>query len=48
MWPPISSPWPPITHDPDDIAAFGDQVVHVVGGRVQPHTAFTGYARSSY
>ncbi|RQS69559.1 ATP-binding cassette domain-containing protein [Burkholderia sp. Bp8963] len=25
-----------ITHDPDDVAVFGDQVVHVNEGRVQP------------
>ncbi|MBN3787004.1 ATP-binding cassette domain-containing protein [Burkholderia sp. Ac-20353] len=25
-----------ITHDPDDVAVFGDQVVHVSEGRVQP------------
>ncbi|MGF6753206.1 ATP-binding cassette domain-containing protein [Paraburkholderia sp. GAS334] len=37
-----------ITHDPDDVAAFGDQVVHIVDGRVQPHAAFAGYARSVY
>ena len=35
-----------ITHDPDDVAAFGDQVVQIIDGRVQPETPFAGYARS--
>ncbi|HEX7931665.1 MAG TPA: ATP-binding cassette domain-containing protein [Paraburkholderia sp.] len=35
-----------ITHDPDDVAAFGDQVVQISDGRVREHQAFTGYARS--
>jgi len=36
-----------ITHDPDDVAAFGDQVVQVGDGRVRPNQPFAGYARSS-
>jgi molybdate transport system ATP-binding protein len=35
-----------ITHDPDDVAAFGDQVVQIGDGRVREHQAFIGYARS--
>jgi molybdate transport system ATP-binding protein len=35
-----------ITHDPDDVAAFGDQVVQVSDGCVRENPAFTGYARS--
>ncbi|MEC5409127.1 ATP-binding cassette domain-containing protein [Paraburkholderia sp. MPAMCS5] len=35
-----------ITHDPDDVAAFGDQVVQISDGRVREHQAFTGYTRS--
>jgi len=35
-----------ITHDPDDVAAFGDQVVQVHDGSVRRHTPFKGYARS--
>jgi molybdate transport system ATP-binding protein len=35
-----------ITHDPDDVAAFGDQVVQIGDGRVREHRAFVGYARS--
>jgi molybdate transport system ATP-binding protein len=35
-----------ITHDPDDVAAFGDQVVQIGDGRVREHRAFIGYARS--
>ncbi|WP_176061057.1 ATP-binding cassette domain-containing protein [Paraburkholderia sp. BCC1876] len=35
-----------ITHDPDDVAAFGDQVVQVSDGCVREHQAFAGYARS--
>ncbi|MFM0484491.1 ATP-binding cassette domain-containing protein [Paraburkholderia strydomiana] len=35
-----------ITHDPDDVAAFGDQVVQISGGRVRENQAFSGYARS--
>ncbi|NML31592.1 sulfate/molybdate ABC transporter ATP-binding protein [Paraburkholderia antibiotica] len=35
-----------ITHDPDDVAAFGDQVVQVNDGRVQEDQPFAGYARS--
>ncbi|MGU7772889.1 sulfate/molybdate ABC transporter ATP-binding protein [Burkholderia sp. MR1-5-21] len=36
-----------ITHDPDDVAAFGDQVVHVSEGRVQmdaPHAVWPSRA----
>jgi len=35
-----------ITHDPDDVAAFGDQVVQVSDGCVRETQTFTGYARS--
>ena len=35
-----------ITHDPDDVAAFGDQVVQISDGRVCEHQAFSGYVRS--
>ncbi|WP_013591408.1 ATP-binding cassette domain-containing protein [Paraburkholderia phenoliruptrix] len=35
-----------ITHDPDDVAAFGDQVVQISDGRVREHRAFSGYVRS--
>ncbi|CAH2897812.1 MAG: Molybdenum ABC transporter ATP-binding protein ModC [uncultured Paraburkholderia sp.] len=35
-----------ITHDPDDVAAFGDQVVQITDGRVREHQAFSGYVRS--
>jgi len=35
-----------ITHDPDDVAAFGDQVVQISDGRVRENQAFSGYARS--
>lgn len=35
-----------ITHDPDDVAAFGDQVVQISDGRVRESQAFSGYARS--
>ncbi len=35
-----------ITHDPDDVAAFGDQVVQISDGRVRENKAFSGYARS--
>ncbi|MFL9890541.1 sulfate/molybdate ABC transporter ATP-binding protein [Paraburkholderia sp. RL17-381-BIF-C] len=35
-----------ITHDPDDVAAFGDQVVQVSDGRVRENHSFAGYARS--
>ncbi|WP_025602013.1 sulfate/molybdate ABC transporter ATP-binding protein [Burkholderia sp. WSM2230] len=35
-----------ITHDPDDVAAFGDQVVQISDGRVREHQAFSGYLRS--
>ncbi|MBC8738927.1 molybdate transport system ATP-binding protein [Paraburkholderia sp. Clong3] len=35
-----------ITHDPDDVAAFGDQVVRVSDGRVREDHPFAGYARS--
>ncbi|ASW02227.1 sulfate/molybdate ABC transporter ATP-binding protein [Paraburkholderia aromaticivorans] len=35
-----------ITHDPDDVAAFGDQVVQVSDGRVRENHPFAGYARS--
>ncbi|SMG60661.1 sulfate/molybdate ABC transporter ATP-binding protein [Paraburkholderia susongensis] len=35
-----------ITHDPDDVAAFGDQVVQVSDGRVREDHPFAGYARS--
>ncbi|APA87867.1 ATP-binding cassette domain-containing protein [Paraburkholderia sprentiae WSM5005] len=35
-----------ITHDPDDVAAFGDQVVQVRDGRVRENHPFAGYARS--
>ena len=35
-----------ITHDPDDVAAFGDQVVQVGDGRVREDHPFAGYARS--
>jgi molybdate transport system ATP-binding protein len=35
-----------ITHDPDDVAAFGDQVVQVNDGGVREHQPFTGYMRS--
>jgi molybdate transport system ATP-binding protein len=35
-----------ITHDPDDVAAFGDQVVQIGDGRVREHQAFSGYVRS--
>ena len=33
-----------ITHDPDDVAAFGDQVVQVSDGRVREDHPFAGYA----
>jgi len=35
-----------ITHDPDDVAAFGDQVVQISDGRVRESQTFSGYARS--
>jgi molybdate transport system ATP-binding protein len=35
-----------ITHDPDDVAAFGDQVVQVSDGCVREDHPFHGYARS--
>jgi molybdate transport system ATP-binding protein len=35
-----------ITHDPDDVAAFGDQVVQVSDGRVREDHPFAGYAQS--
>ncbi|SDR52139.1 sulfate/molybdate ABC transporter ATP-binding protein [Paraburkholderia tuberum] len=35
-----------ITHDPDDVAAFGDQVVQVSDGHVREDHPFAGYARS--
>jgi molybdate transport system ATP-binding protein len=35
-----------ITHDPDDVAAFGDQIVQVKDGSVRENQAFAGYARS--
>ncbi|MFP3606168.1 sulfate/molybdate ABC transporter ATP-binding protein [Paraburkholderia sp. SIMBA_053] len=35
-----------ITHDPDDVAAFGDQVVQISDGQVRESQAFSGYARS--
>ncbi|CAB3715863.1 sulfate/molybdate ABC transporter ATP-binding protein [Paraburkholderia rhynchosiae] len=35
-----------ITHDPDDVAAFGDQVVQISDGRVRENQAFSRYARS--
>lgn len=35
-----------ITHDPDDVAAFGDQVVQISDGRVREHHTFSGYVRS--
>ncbi|CAB3719209.1 Sulfate/thiosulfate import ATP-binding protein CysA [Paraburkholderia phenoliruptrix] len=35
-----------ITHDPDDVAAFGDQIVQISDGRVREHQAFSGYVRS--
>jgi molybdate transport system ATP-binding protein len=35
-----------ITHDPDDVAAFGDQVVQISDGGVRESQAFSGYARS--
>ncbi|SRR5258706_3239509 len=35
-----------ITHDSDDVVAFGDQVVQIVDGRVAEQTTFAGYARS--
>ncbi|MFM0646422.1 ATP-binding cassette domain-containing protein [Paraburkholderia bryophila] len=35
-----------ITHDPDDVAAFGDQVVQVSDGCVREHQVFAGYVRS--
>lgn len=34
-----------ITHDPDDVAAFGDQIVQVNDGQVREHQSFCGYAR---
>ncbi|MFM0340991.1 ATP-binding cassette domain-containing protein [Paraburkholderia fungorum] len=35
-----------ITHDPDDVAAFGDQVVQVSDGCVRENHPFAGYERS--
>lgn len=35
-----------ITHDPDDVAAFGDQVIQVNDGLVRETQTLTGYARS--
>ncbi|MDE1182091.1 ATP-binding cassette domain-containing protein [Paraburkholderia sp.] len=35
-----------ITHDPDDVAAFGDQVVQINDGCVQENTSFAGYPSS--
>jgi molybdate transport system ATP-binding protein len=35
-----------ITHDPDDVAAFGDQVVQVYDGSVRENAPFKGYART--
>jgi molybdate transport system ATP-binding protein len=36
-----------ITHDPDDVAAFGDQVVQVSDGCVRENHPFAGYERSA-
>jgi molybdate transport system ATP-binding protein len=36
-----------ITHDPEDVAAFGDQVVQVSDGCVREHPTFAGYAPSA-
>jgi molybdate transport system ATP-binding protein len=36
-----------ITHDPDDVAAFGDQVVQVHDGSVRQDAPFKGYARTT-
>ncbi|MEW9582714.1 ATP-binding cassette domain-containing protein [Paraburkholderia sp. DGU8] len=36
-----------ITHDPEDVAAFGDQVVQVSDGCVREHPTFVGYAPSA-
>ncbi len=35
-----------ITHDPDDVAAFGDQVVQVYDGSVRENVPFRGYPRT--
>ncbi|MBP0592110.1 ATP-binding cassette domain-containing protein [Paraburkholderia sp. LEh10] len=35
-----------ITHDPDDVAAFGDQVVQMYDGSVREHAPYPGYART--
>ncbi|MGF6773837.1 molybdate transport system ATP-binding protein [Paraburkholderia sp. GAS199] len=35
-----------ITHDPDDVAAFGDQVVQVNDGCVREDQPFAGYVRN--
>jgi molybdate transport system ATP-binding protein len=35
-----------ITHDPDDVAAFGDQVVQVYDGSVRENAPFKGYVRT--
>lgn len=35
-----------ITHDPDDVAAFGDQVVQISDGSVRENQPFVGYARN--
>ncbi|MDR3099145.1 MAG: ATP-binding cassette domain-containing protein [Paraburkholderia sp.] len=34
-----------ITHDPEDVAAFGDEVVHLVEGRVEQRAAPAPFAR---
>ncbi|MFC0401331.1 ATP-binding cassette domain-containing protein [Paraburkholderia rhizosphaerae] len=37
-----------ITHDPDDVASFGDQVVQIYDGCVREQLPFPGYARSTF
>ncbi|CAB3757301.1 ATP-binding cassette domain-containing protein [Paraburkholderia solisilvae] len=36
-----------ITHDPDDVASFGDQVVQIYDGGVREQLPFPGYLRSA-
>jgi molybdate transport system ATP-binding protein len=36
-----------ITHDPDDVASFGDQVVQIYDGGVREQLPFPGYVRSA-
>jgi molybdate transport system ATP-binding protein len=43
----LDIPMVSITHDPEDVAAFGDQVVQVSDGCVRGNQPFAGYAPSA-